>query len=158
MPFSAVKTNNENCNDDENNEIKQIDTDNNAAKEIKSDNAKDREKEEQKDKDKDNKEKDKVKADKKATKKLMKELSICKIILEEMEVSFDHFLGVSFQSHLHVCIKYFHRFTKIHGRFYCRLIPNNFQLIRKLLRIPWTCQPSEKTFRILCEFLVIDFL
>lgn len=82
-----VKTNNENCNDDENIEIKQIDTDNNAAKEIKNDNAKD--KEEQKDKDKDNKEKDKAKADKKATKKLIKELSVCKSILEEMEVHED---------------------------------------------------------------------
>lgn len=80
MPFSAVKTNNENCNDDENIEIKQIDTDNNAAKEIKNDNVKDM-KDEQKDKD------NKVKADKKATKKLIKELSVCKSILEEMEVS-----------------------------------------------------------------------
>lgn len=46
-------------------------------------------------KEKDNKERDdlkeKMKAEKKAAKKLMKEMAICKVILEEMEVSFFNF-------------------------------------------------------------------
>lgn len=126
MPFSAVKTNNENFNDDENIEIKQIDTDNNAAKEIKNDNAKDKEEQ----KDKDNKEKDKAKADKKATKKLIKELSVCKSILEEMEVS--RTLNAFHETHSN--LKWIFptcRFMRIRGHFYYQLIPSNFQRIKK---------------------------
>lgn len=36
--------------------------------------------------------KEKLKAEKKAAKKLLKELTICKIILEEMEVSLTNFI------------------------------------------------------------------
>lgn len=82
MPFSAVKINNsDNCNEEDNSDNKHNDSDNNAAKDLN----KDVKVEMTKEKDE---HKEKAKADKKATKKILKEMSICKIILEEMEVSF----------------------------------------------------------------------
>jgi hypothetical protein len=120
MPFSAVKINNENCNEDDNSEYKHNDSDNNAA-------TKDKDKDVKiettttttttKDKD-EHSNKEKAKADKKATKKIMKEMSICKIILEEMEVIY----RLLFHDNLcHINVPFFalkSRFTKIHGHFY----------------------------------------
>jgi hypothetical protein len=86
MPFSAVKINNtENCNEEDNSDYKHNDSDNNTAKDKEKEKDKDLKVETTKEKD-DHKEK--AKADKKATKKILKEMSICKIILEEMEVNF----------------------------------------------------------------------
>lgn len=77
----TVKINNDNNtsnNDDNETEISDINITQNNSSPIK---------------EKDSKERDdlkeKLKAEKKAAKKLMKELAICKVILEEMEVSLD---------------------------------------------------------------------
>jgi hypothetical protein len=93
----ATKVNNDNNtstnNDDNETEISDTNTQNNSSPI----------------KEKDSKERDdlkeKLKAEKKAAKKLMKELAICKVILEEMEVSAS-ILGTRTLTNSNLCFRY----------------------------------------------------